>query len=401
MQVQKTDPQVGTSFRFTLAELSGALADLGVMLPLALALISLNGMDPSAVFIGIGLAYFITAFTYRLPIPVQPLKSFSAVALSLGLTPVIIVSGAIWNGLAFLGMGAFGLDRWAKLAFPKPVVRGIQLGLAFLLIKSAWTLVNTHSNWPETLTVWNRVINWNFLLAAGAFLILLSLLKFQKSWAALGVFAFGIGMGSWQTGIPALPVHLSLPSVFPLVPNWNQLWQGLVLLALPQIPLSLGNSVYATADAARQYFGERAAPVTEKRLMLSMGINDLLAAALAGIPVCHGCGGLTAHFRLGARTGGAPVMLGIFFVLLGLLGSQSVVVLTNMVPLSVLGVLLAFVAFQHALLARDLRSTHAWLTALLVLALTILTGNLAISFICAAGFYYIWGWLAPRIPKPC
>src|SRR5512142_3124374 len=99
-------------FVFSLAEFSGSLADLGVMLPLVLALISLNGMDATAVFAGIGIAYLIVALTYRLPIPVQPLKSVSALALALGLAPVIIVTGAIWNAAAFLGMGLAGLDKW-------------------------------------------------------------------------------------------------------------------------------------------------------------------------------------------------------------------------------------------------------------------------------------------------
>ncbi len=116
-------------FRFTLSELSGSLADLGVMLPLILALISLNGMDATAAFVCIGAAYILVALVYRLPIPVQPLKSVSAVALALGLAPVVIVTGAIWNAIAFLGMGLVGLDRWVHNAFPKPVIRGIQLGL--------------------------------------------------------------------------------------------------------------------------------------------------------------------------------------------------------------------------------------------------------------------------------
>src|SRR5512136_2406558 len=130
-----------SGFRFTLAEFSGALADLGVMLPLILALITLNKMDAAAVFFGIGLAYILVAGTYRLPIPVQPLKSVSAIAIAQGLAPTVIVSAGIWNAVVFLGMGAARLDRWVRKVFPIPVVRGIQLGLAWLLFKSAWTLV--------------------------------------------------------------------------------------------------------------------------------------------------------------------------------------------------------------------------------------------------------------------
>lgn len=384
------------SFRFTLAEFSGSLADLGVMLPLALALISLNGMDATAAFVGVGLAYIVTALVYRLPIPVQPLKSVSAVALALNLSPAVIVTGAIWNAVAFLGLGAAGLDRWVKAAFPKPVVRGIQLGLAYLLITSAWKLINTHPDWQGDVTLLGQTITWNVALAVGATIVLLVFLKIRRDLAALSVFAVGVGVAVWRVGWPTMPLQVHLPPLLPLVPSWDQLWQGLVLLALPQIPLSLGNSIYATADAARQYFGEQAAPVTERRLMLTMGFNDLMTASIGGIPVCHGCGGLTAHYRLGARTGGAPLMIGSLFLIIGLLGGQAVAGVIRLVPFAVLGILLAYVAVQHALLARDLRGWREWLTALLVLALSVYTGNLAIGFISAAVVYHLWGWVGPR-----
>lgn len=124
------------------------------MLPLILALISLNGMDATAVFVGIGIAYILVAFVYRLPIPVQPLKSVSALAIALGLPPVIIVTGAIWNAVTFLGMSFGNLDKWMMKVFPKPVVRGIQLGLSWLLFKSAHKLFSQPSSpWQGSLLI--------------------------------------------------------------------------------------------------------------------------------------------------------------------------------------------------------------------------------------------------------
>jgi len=387
--------RAGNPFVFTLSEFSGSLADLGVMLPLILALISLNGMDATAVFVGVGLAYIFAALVYRLPIPVQPLKSVSALALALGLAPVIIVTGAIWNAVTFLGMGLVGLDKWIRRAFPGAVVRGIQLGLAWLLFKSAWSLLSkTPEAWQGGLSLSGRTVVWLWVLVGGAIVFLLMFLLLRRDFAALGVVAFGIGISGLHIGLPPLSLHLTLPRLVPLVPNWNQLWQGLVLLALPQVPLSLGNSIYATADAARQYFGEKASHVTERKLMLTMGASDAMTAVLGGVPVCHGCGGLTAHYRFGARSGGAPLMLGGIFLGLGLLGSQASMEIFRLIPFPVLGVLLAYVGFQHLLLARDLRGVQAWSTALLVLALAIWTSNLAIGFVSAALFYHLWSWIA-------
>ena len=65
----------------------------------------------------------------------------------------------------------------------------------------------------------------------------------------------------------------------------------------------------------------------------------------------------------------------------------------SLIPFAILGVLLAYIAWQHALLAQDLRGWREILTALVVLVLTVLTGNLAVGFLSAAVFYYLWGWL--------
>ena len=386
---------VGNPFLFSLAEFSGSLADLGVMLPLILALISLNGMDATAVFVGVGIAYIFAALVYRLPIPVEPLKSVSSVALAMGLAPAVIVAGAAWNSFAFLSLGAAGLDRWVRVAFPKPVIRGIQLGLAWLLFKSAWGLLTkVPAGWQGGLTLAGQTVVWLWVMVAGAVLSLVVFLLWRRDFAALGVVAFGIGISSLHVGVSAVSLQWTWPKLFPLVPTWAQLTQGLILLALPQVPLSLGNSVYATADAARQYFGQKAEHVTERKLMLTMGASDALTAVLGGVPVCHGCGGLTAHYRLGARSGGAPLMLGGIFLAVGLLGANASMQLFRLIPFPVLGVLLAYVGVQHMLLARDLRGIQAWMTALLALVLAIWTGNLAIGFISAAVLFHVWNWIA-------
>src|SRR5439155_24756476 len=124
-------------FRFSISELSGALADLGVMLPLVLALVTLNGVDAVSAFTVIGAAYIIAAFTYRLPIPVQPLKSLAATALALKLTAPVITAGTYWVAGAFLLFAVTGVDRWVGRLFPTPIVRGIQVGLGLLLVRSS------------------------------------------------------------------------------------------------------------------------------------------------------------------------------------------------------------------------------------------------------------------------
>ena len=64
--------------RLDRAELAGAVADLGVLVPIAVALIVTNGLSATAVLLPAGLLYVAAGLYYRLPVPVQPLKAFGA-----------------------------------------------------------------------------------------------------------------------------------------------------------------------------------------------------------------------------------------------------------------------------------------------------------------------------------
>jgi len=254
----KAEANVQGIFRFTPAELSGALADLGVMLPLVLALITLNGVDATSAFVGIGLAYLVTALVYRLPVPVQPLKSVSAVALALGLSARLIVAAAWWNAVLFLLMAWTRADRLIARLFTRPVVRGIQLGLAVLLGRSAWNLISAPgSAWQENVSIAGAMIPWVWLLGVGTLAVLLLGLRLSRDWAGLATILFGVTLAVLYMGVPSVSLTVSLPRPASIIPRPDELWQALWLLAVPQIPLSLANSVFATADAARQYFGLR------------------------------------------------------------------------------------------------------------------------------------------------
>ena len=65
-------------------EVAGAFADVGVLVPIAVALIVTNGLSPTAVLLPAGLMYLAASWIYRLPVPVQPLKAFGAIAIANG-----------------------------------------------------------------------------------------------------------------------------------------------------------------------------------------------------------------------------------------------------------------------------------------------------------------------------
>jgi SulP family sulfate permease len=397
-----SNPAAEPGLRFTIGELSGSLADLGVMLPLVVALISLSGVNASSAFFVIGLVYFLNAFAYRLPVPVQPLKALAATALALNLPAQMITAAAWWMAGIFLLLALTGAVRWLARLFPTAVVRGIQLGLGLLLLTSAWTLVSASGeDWATAWSLGGLSLRLPWVAALGAVVIMLLSLWLSPYWAGFLVILFGLVLGLAAFGFPQARLAFSLPAL--AVPNFADYWPAFLLLVVPQVPLSLANSVFATSDAARQYFGEAGEVVSPRRLLLTMGLGNVAAAAFGGVPVCHGSGGLTAHVRLGARSGGALLIIGTLFLLLGLFGASSILALLGVIPFAALGVLLAYVGVQHMWLAADLRGVQAWSVALLVAGVAWFTKNLAWGFAAGLALHYIWvginklGWLSQRV----
>ena len=168
-------------------------------------------------------------------------------------------------------------------------------------------------------------------------------------------------------------------------------------LVVPQLPLSFANSCLATADAARAYFGERAVRVRPGRLAVSLGTANLFAGAVGGMPVCHGAGGMTAHRSFGARTGGAPVAMGVALLALAVgLGSDLRGLLAGF-PLPILAGLLSVAGALHITLLRDLRRGTDWGLALGVGLLGFFT-NLSLALL--AGLALWWATVALRSAGP-
>lgn len=64
-----------------LRELSGAMGDLGTFLPIFIALCSEVSLNPSLVLFWSGLSNLVTALSFPVPMPVQPMKALAAAAI--------------------------------------------------------------------------------------------------------------------------------------------------------------------------------------------------------------------------------------------------------------------------------------------------------------------------------
>jgi MFS superfamily sulfate permease-like transporter len=124
------------------------------------------------------------------------------------------------------------------------------------------------------------------------------------------------------------------------------------LFVLPQLSLTLTNAVVLTALIAGDYFGERAAHVTPARLSITSGLANLLLTPFGALPMCHGAGGLAAHYRFGARSGTAPLVLGLALLAFALLPGGLGLATLAAIPAAGLGALLLMASGELALSKR-------------------------------------------------
>ena len=354
-------------------EAAGAVADLGVFAPLAVALVVGNGMSATAALLPAGLLYLLAAWVYRLPVGVQPLKALAAVAIANGLPPETIGAAALWMGILFTALGVSGwLDNLARV-FPQALVRGVQAAVGLLLIRSAVMLV-----WqpPGPFLPYALPLDWSIALTVG---VLVLAIRLRRLHVTLVLVAAGlvIALGRFEGEMLWGPSGMAGPSTDPAI--W---WSALVALVLPQAPLTLANACIAPVDAARHYFGDKAGSVKPGRLACTLGAANLVAGAISGLPVCHGSGGMTAHVAFGARSWRAPLLIGSAMVLLALVAGQGLGPVLAAFPVEILAGLLAAAGMLHLALLAALKNRKDQAIALTV------------GLVGAATLNLLWGLLA-------
>jgi len=361
------------------------VADLGVLVPIAVALIVSNGLSPTAVLLPAALLYLVVAPVYRLPVAVQPLKAFGAIAIAAGLGADVIAAGALLMGVTFLALGSGDrLDRIARV-FPVAVIRGIQLSVGLLFAKIAWGLV------ARPQPTFTHQLDQSAVQVA-AVVLLVALLILRRHVILLVVLtAVGAAFVASASTLTLGPSPITFPSL-----SWDSFTTAAVLLVLPQLPLTFANSCLAPADAARKYFGAAGRTVTPARLARTLGAANLVAGALSGMPVCHGAGGMSAHYAFGARTWRAPFLMGLALLVLALGAGAGMADVLSAFPLSVLAALLAVAGLAHILLLRDLRGARSWAIALIVGVVGVLW-NLAIAVLVGLLMAVL---LRPKDPRP-
>ncbi|WPH01465.1 Hypothetical protein R9X50_00431100 [Acrodontium crateriforme] len=338
-----------------LAELSGALGDLGTLLPLMIAM-ALNGsIDLSSTLVFTGLANIFTGAFYGIPLPVQPMKAIASVAISQSFTKQETAAAGLTMGLAVFFLSVTGLLRWLNRVVPVAVVKGIQVGAGLALVISAGTSLLVPLGW--THPGWD-----NRIWAIAAFLALVIASLFRRVPYALIVFVIGLIIAA---ALPASSDHGVFSRAFwhpsPFVPSGPAWRRGAIEAAIPQLPLTTLNSVLAVTSLAASLFPSNPPTPSTTLVGFSVAIANIIGCWFGAMPICHGSGGLAGQYRFGARSGASIIILGLVKLVLGLFVGEAILPLLMRFPKSILGVMVLAAGVELAKVGQSvIESKDLW-----------------------------------------
>ncbi len=357
------------SFEFNLRELAGSMGDFGTLFPFAIGYIAVNGLDPAGFLVMMGAANIATGLVYRLPMPIEPMKVLAATAIAMRWAPETVYASAFATGVIWLIISLTGAMKWLARVTPLCVVRGIQMALGVMLALQAYPLVKT----------------W-WLLAAISIIIIIFLRENRYAPAAVVLMALGAAIVVVRGDTAGItPPGFTIPPLTSF--GMADITRSLVTGVIPQVPLTIGNAVIATAVLIRSYWPERA-DVDEHRLALNQGIMNVVVPFFGGMPMCHGSGGLAGQYYFGARTGGTNIIEGTIEIVLGLFFAGSIAALFAVFPMAIIGAMMLLVGVELTKFAKDV----AFNRDLAPMALTVvlaLVFNMAVGFFAGLALYHL------------
>ncbi|XP_021893506.1 molybdate transporter 1 [Carica papaya] len=325
-------------FRSKWAEINGAMGDLGTYIPIVLALTLAKDLNLGTTLIFTGIYNIITGAIYGVPMPVQPMKSIAAVAISDGLDfgiPEIMAAGICTGGILLL-LGLTGLMQLVYNLIPLSVVRGIQLsqGLSFAI--SGVKYIRNIQDFSKSKSIGKR--HWVGLdglvlaIVCACFIILVNgsgeereeeesncdgertrrsrrLKKIIASIpSAFIIFVVGVVLAFIRRPQVIHDIKFG-PSHIEIVKISKDAWkEGFIKGTIPQLPLSILNSVIAVCKLTSDLFPGKDFSATS--VSMTVGLMNLVGCWFGAMPCCHGAGGLAGQYKFGGRSGGCVAILG-------------------------------------------------------------------------------------------
>ena len=355
-----SDPKERRSVEFGPGAVTGAIGDSITVVPLVVALALLTGVSLPHALVAFGAFQVVWGVRYGLPVSVEPMKALAALAVAGALTYAELALAGVILGVLLLAIGLTGtlgrIERWIG----EPVIRGVQFAVGLVLLETGLGLA----------------VDDPAVALAGIAVAAALALAGHGTASALAVVAVGVGAALVGAGVPTprLPGAPPTPAVGAAVTRATL--DGVVA----QLAMTIGNAALATSLLFADLLD---AEVTPDELSTSMGLTNLIAVPIGGVPMCHGCDGVAGKYAFGARTGGANVVLGVGYLVAAPFATPALIAAF---PLAMLGALLAIVAVS---LARNV--TESGNRALSVgIGLLALATNLGVAFVAGVAVHLAW-----------
>ncbi|WP_422698800.1 putative sulfate/molybdate transporter [Desulfosarcina cetonica] len=272
--IQSSVNRAASVYRFNRMELAGSLGDLGTILPLAIGMILINGLNPVGLFTGVGIFYILSGLYFKVTTPVEPMKVIGAYAIATGIGAVQIQAASLWIFVFLILIGGSGAIAWIGRYIPKPVIRGVQLSTGVLLVSQGVKLMMGNAKLQVLRHAAEPYLSVQGLgplpigLVIGTLLGVLTLLLLENRRLPAAIVVVGAGMLTGllvgtREGLDQIHIGVNLPPWMPFgMPSVTDFTFALLVLVLPQVPMTLGNAVMANADLSLQYFPENGRRVT-------------------------------------------------------------------------------------------------------------------------------------------
>jgi hypothetical protein len=358
--------------KFSLKELGGAFGDWGTLIPFIIGYVSIVGLNPAGIFLTLGLTNIILGIKFNLPLPVQPQKSIGVIAISQKWSPSLVISTGFGTGALWIILGFSKLLGKIVKKVPIITIRGIQLGLGFIL---GWTAI--------TLLIENWILG---IISITIILIFFNVKRFPSS---LILVSFGILILIFTETITANDIIFQLPDIQLALPNLYDMIYGMIFAGIGQLFLTLTNVMIATVSLAKELFPDKCNEINADSLAINMGLMNLINPFVYGMPLCHGSGGLAAQYAFGARTGGSMILEGIIEITLGLFFSQTLFILFINFPQPIFGAMLLYTAILLGKISLKQVNMSSFLL-ILISALFCFFINISIGFFIGLGLYLIF-----------
>lgn len=396
------------------------MGDLGTYIPIVLALTLARDLNLGTTLIFTGIYNVITGAIYGVPMPVQPMKSIAAEALSetdFGV-PEIMASGILTGGV-LLVLGVTGLMQQVYKLIPLCVVRGIQLAQGLSFAMAAVKYVKSKQDLPKSKSLGNR--HWFGLdglvlaIVCVCFIVIVNgagtnhgcgnregddcdvgdhqeeseegrnrtsrvrKLIFSLP-SAFIVFVLGVVLAFVRRPNVVHEIKFG-PSSLEVVKISKHAWKkGFIKGAIPQLPLSILNSVIAVCKLSSDLFPGKDFSATS--LSVTVGLMNLAGSWFGAMPCCHGAGGLAGQYKFGGRSGACVALLGATKLVLGFVLGNSLALILNQFPVGILGVLLLFAGIELAMASRDMDNKQDSFVMLICTAVSLVGSSAALGFLC-------------------